>query len=49
MIAVVPVILGAQLLLQALSLEVQSSPGASETREFARMGGGPRTAPPLAR
>lgn len=38
MIAVVPVILGAQMLLQALSLEVQSSPGASETREYARMG-----------
>jgi hypothetical protein len=38
MIAVVPVILGIQMLLQALSLEVQSSAGASETREYARMG-----------
>jgi dolichol-phosphate mannosyltransferase len=36
MIAVVPLILGAQMLLQALSLEVQSSAGASETREYAR-------------
>jgi len=39
MIAVVPVILGAQLLLQALTLEVQSSAGASETREYARLDG----------
>lgn len=38
MIAVVPLILGIQMLLQALSLEVQSSAGASETREYARMG-----------
>jgi dolichol-phosphate mannosyltransferase len=38
MIAVVPLILGVQMLLQALSLEVQSSAGASETREYARMG-----------
>jgi glycosyltransferase involved in cell wall biosynthesis len=38
MVAVVPLILGIQMLLQALSLEVQSSPGASETREYARMG-----------
>jgi dolichol-phosphate mannosyltransferase len=37
MIAVVPLILGIQMLLQALSLEVQSSAGASETREYARM------------
>jgi dolichol-phosphate mannosyltransferase len=37
MIAVVPLILGVQMLLQALSLEVQSSAGAGETREFARM------------
>lgn len=36
MIAVVPLILGIQMLLQALSLEVQSSAGASETREYAR-------------
>ena len=39
MIAVVPLILGIQMLLQALSLEVQSSAGASETREYARMSG----------
>ena len=38
MIAVVPLILGIQMLLQALSLEVQGSAGASETREYARMG-----------
>jgi dolichol-phosphate mannosyltransferase len=38
MIAVVPLILGLQMLLQALSLEVQSSAGANETREYARMG-----------
>jgi hypothetical protein len=38
MIAVVPVILGVQMLLQGLSLEVQSSAGASETREYARIG-----------
>jgi hypothetical protein len=37
MIAVVPLILGLQMLLQALSLEVQSSPGASETRKYARI------------
>jgi len=37
MVAVVPLILGIQMLLQALSLEVQSSPGASETREYSRM------------
>jgi hypothetical protein len=36
MIAVVPIVLGAQMLLQALSLEVQNSPGASETRDWAR-------------
>jgi glycosyltransferase involved in cell wall biosynthesis len=38
MVAVVPVILGVQMLLQGLSLEVQSSAGASETREYARIG-----------
>jgi len=38
MVAVVPLILGMQMLLQGLSLEVQSSAGASETREYARMG-----------
>jgi len=38
MIAVVPLILGIQMLLQALSLEVQSSPGADETRAWARRG-----------
>ena len=46
MIAVVPLILGIQMLLQALSLEVQSSAGASETREYARVSytvGEPRT------
>lgn len=32
MIAVLPIILGTQMLLQSLSLEVQGSPGASETR-----------------
>jgi dolichol-phosphate mannosyltransferase len=37
MIAVAPLILGMQMLLQALSLEVQSSAGASETREYSRM------------
>ena len=42
MIAVVPVILGAQMLLQALSLEVQSSGGAAETREYARIAADPR-------
>jgi dolichol-phosphate mannosyltransferase len=41
MIAVVPLMLGIQMLLQALSLEVQSSPGASETREYARLQGRP--------
>jgi hypothetical protein len=30
------------MLLQALSLEVQSSAGASETRDYARMGYAPR-------
>ncbi len=49
MIAVVPLILGAQMLLQALSLEVQSSAGASETREYARLGGDPRPPPPRTR
>jgi dolichol-phosphate mannosyltransferase len=37
MIAVVPIILGAQMLLQALSLEVQNSPGAEETRRYSHM------------
>jgi len=34
MIAVLPLIIGFQMLLQALSIEVQSSPGAKETRDF---------------
>ena len=34
MIAVLPLILGFQMLLQALSIEVQSSPGAKETRDL---------------
>ena len=34
MIAVLPMILGFQMLLQALSIEVQSSPGAKETRDL---------------
>jgi dolichol-phosphate mannosyltransferase len=37
MIAVVPLILGVQMLLQGLALEVQSSPGSEETRRLARM------------
>jgi len=37
MIAVLPLILGFQMLLQALGLEVQSSPGAEETRELSRL------------
>jgi dolichol-phosphate mannosyltransferase len=48
MVAVVPLILGVQALLQSVSLEVQSSAGANETREFARMGysvGKPPTRP----
>jgi glycosyltransferase involved in cell wall biosynthesis len=45
MIAVVPLILGAQMLLQALSLEVQSSPGSSETREYARIARNPSARP----
>jgi len=36
MIAVVPIILGAQMLLQALALEVQGSAGAEETRALSR-------------
>ncbi len=36
MIAVLPLILGAQMLLQGLAMEVQSSPGAQETRDFSR-------------
>jgi dolichol-phosphate mannosyltransferase len=39
MIAVVPIILGVQMLLQALTVEVQSSPGAEETRRVGRMDG----------
>jgi dolichol-phosphate mannosyltransferase len=38
LIAAVPLILGIQMLIQALSLEVQSSAGADETRKYARMG-----------
>jgi dolichol-phosphate mannosyltransferase len=34
MIAVLPLIIGIQMLLQALSIEVQSSPGAKETRDL---------------
>jgi len=49
MMAVVPLILGIQMLLQALSLEVQSSAGASETREYARMGYTARGRPTSAR
>lgn len=45
MIAVVPFVVGAQMLLQALSLEVQASPGAEETRQYARHGDRPRTPP----
>ncbi len=37
MIAVVPLILGVQMLLQGLALEVQASPGAEETRRLGRM------------
>jgi hypothetical protein len=37
MIAVVPLILGVQMMLQALSMEMQSSAGAAETREYPRM------------
>ena len=40
MIAVVPLILGIQMLLQALTLEVQSSPGSAETRTYARLQAG---------
>jgi len=36
MLAVLPIILGVQLLLQALSLNVADSPGARETREYVR-------------
>jgi glycosyltransferase involved in cell wall biosynthesis len=36
MLAVLPLFLGFQMLLQALLLEVQASPGADETREFQR-------------
>lgn len=42
MIAVVPLILGLQMLLQALSLEVQSSPGADATRAYAHLDWGDR-------
>ena len=37
MIAVVPLVLGVQMLLQGVALEVQGSPGADETRQVARM------------
>lgn len=37
MVAVLPIILGFEMLLQALTQEVQSSPGAAETRDYARM------------
>ena len=37
MVAVLPIILGVQMLLQALTLEVQNSPGAEETRRYARL------------
>jgi hypothetical protein len=37
MVAVLPVILGFQMLLQALSIEVQNSPGAQETRDFSHL------------
>ena len=43
MMAVLPLILGVQMLLQALSIEVQSSPGADETRDFSRAVVGGRT------
>jgi hypothetical protein len=36
MVAVVPIVLGVQLLLQGLSLEVQGSAGAEETRALSR-------------
>lgn len=37
MIAVLPLILGFQMLLQALSMEVQNSPGAKETRDYSHL------------
>jgi dolichol-phosphate mannosyltransferase len=37
MIAVLPLILGFQMLLQALSIEVQNSPGAQETRDLSHV------------
>ena len=37
MVAVLPLILGVQMLLQGLALEVQASPGAEETRRLGRM------------
>jgi hypothetical protein len=37
MVAVLPLILGFQMMMQALTQEVQSSPGAAETREYARL------------
>jgi dolichol-phosphate mannosyltransferase len=53
MIAVLPIILGVQMLLQALTLEVQSSAGADETRLLARLDNGPQlhgpACPPLTR
>jgi len=43
MIAVAPVILGVQMLLQALAMEVQGSAGAEETRRYAHMAASRRT------
>lgn len=40
MVAVLPIILGVQMLLQALALEVQGSPGAEETRRLSRLANG---------
>lgn len=37
MVAVLPIVLGVQMLLQALLIEVEQSPGSSETEEFARI------------
>jgi hypothetical protein len=42
-IAVIPLILSVQMLLRALSLELQSSAGASETREYRGVVGEPPT------
>jgi hypothetical protein len=37
MIAVLPLVLGLQLLIQAFSLSVAASPGAAETADFVRL------------